>query len=101
MTFSSRLIPSALLLGTSMIIYGVWDIACKKKSKTQMVHIKQICEICGIVENTCTWSGIGIENEFSKKRLVYECSASAILCDSCRNQSKASYAWQLLQKKQT
>jgi hypothetical protein len=84
-----------------MIVYGILEIVGNKKHRTQITHTNEICEICGIVDDALIWHGVGIESLEEEKRLIYDSTASVILCGSCRTQSNTSKSWQLLQKKET
>ena len=46
------------------------------------------------------YANVTIESLDETKRLIYDSTASVVLCNSCRNQSGESKAWQLLQKKE-
>ncbi len=100
MSLFSRLLPGVILLGTGMIIFGVYDIIGSKKPKTRSIHTNEICEICGVVDHGLIWNGVGVESFNETKRLIYDSTASVVLCNSCRNQSGESKAWQFLQKKE-
>ena len=100
MSFFSRLLPGVVLLGAGMMIYGVYEILGPNKHKTQSIHTNEICELCGIVDDALIWHGVGIESLDETERLIYGSTASVVLCNSCRNQSGESKAWQLLQKKE-
>ena len=101
MRFISQLLPGAILLGTGMMVFGILEIIGSRAHKTQSTHSKEICEICGIVDDALIWQGVSLENSVEKKQLIYNPSGAVVLCNSCRNQSVASTAWQSLQKKET
>tara|TARA_B100000683_G_scaffold274724_1_gene323549 strand:- start:1688 stop:1993 length:306 start_codon:yes stop_codon:yes gene_type:complete len=101
MTFWSKLLPSAAIVGAGMIIYGIIDIIGQNKRKINFTHQTEMCEICGITDDVHIWHGVNIEQNLGLKRLAYDPDSFAVTCKNCRNQTTASAAWQILQKKQT
>lgn len=101
MSFISRLLPGAILLGSGMIVFGILEIIGSKAIKTRPIHSNEICEICGIVDDALIWHGVSIETLAERCKLIYDPKGCVILCNSCRNQSGTSLAWQSLQKKET
>jgi hypothetical protein len=101
MRFISHLLPGAILLGTGMMVFGILEIIGSRAHKTKSTHSKEICEICGIVDDALIWHGVSIETLAEKCQLIYDPEGCVVLCNSCRNQSEESLAWQSLQKKET
>ena len=101
MTLWSKLLPSAVIVGTGMIIYGIIDIIGQDKRKINFTHQIEMCEICGITDDVHIWYGVNIKQNLGLKILAYDPDSCAVMCKNCRNQTTASAAWQILQKKQT
>tara|TARA_Y100001978_G_C23635583_1_gene405670 strand:- start:782 stop:1087 length:306 start_codon:yes stop_codon:yes gene_type:complete len=101
MTLWSKLLPSAVIVGTGMIIYGIIDIVGQGKRRINFIHQIEMCEICGITDDVHLWYGVKIKQNLGLKRLAYDSNSSVVMCQNCRNQTTASTAWQALQKKQT
>lgn len=101
MSLWSKILPSAAIIGSGMIIYGILDIIGYSKHRVKFTHQTDICEICGVTGDLHIWYGITVDEGQTKKQLIYDPESFAVMCQSCREQTVASSAWQNLQKKET
>ena len=101
MSFWSKILPTAAIIGSGLIIYGIIDIIGHSKRRAEFTHKSDICEICGVTGDLHVWYGISVDEQQRKKQLTYNPESFAVMCQSCREQTVASSAWQNLQKKET
>ena len=100
MTLWSKLIPCAVIMGTGMIIYGIIDIMGQSKRRINFTQQIEMCEICGVTDGLHIWYGVNIKRNLELKGLEYDPDSCVVMCNNCRNQTTASAAWQILQKKE-
>ena len=101
MSFWSKILPTTAIIGSGMIIYGIIEIIGYSKHRAEITHKSDICEICGVTGDLHVWYGISVDEQQRKKQLTYNPESFAVMCQSCREQTVASRAWQNLQKKET